>query len=197
MAKKRGKTSKQSPSSSSCKPVSPHHVKEAISLDLPFLDDNLTLEALDTLTSEQANLLLTNLDVIRQRLKGKQPQQEVESGESVSNHNTVNVENKELTSENKDLSDEKNRMTDLQLPKRNSAEVLNIVNKAKENDVDVIQPSQAEEKQDDIEGQQLQKSPDKAVTTAESEKKQWQLVTTRQRSRMQKPSASLGQPDHG
>ncbi|KAK7274156.1 hypothetical protein RIF29_15233 [Crotalaria pallida] len=80
--------------------------------------------------------------------------------------------------------------------KPSQAEVLNIVNKAKENDVDVIQPSQVEEKQDDVEGQQLQ-TPDKAVVTAESEKEQWQLVTTRQRSRMQKPSASLGQPDHG
>ncbi|KAK7273657.1 hypothetical protein RIF29_14715 [Crotalaria pallida] len=185
MAKKRGRPSKQTPSSFSRKPDTPHHVKEAISLYLPFLDDNLTLESLDNLTSEQANLLLTNLDVIRQRLKGKQAQHELESCESDSNHNTVNDENKDLTSENKDLTYEK--------IDRQTCRCLKgiLFNKAKENKVEEIQPPQSEEKKDDVEDQQVHKSPDKSVVVADSEKEQWQLVTTRQRSRIQKPSASL------
>ncbi|KAK7267888.1 hypothetical protein RIF29_20568 [Crotalaria pallida] len=76
MAKKRGRPSNQKPPSSSSTPknrVSSINVNDSIPLDLNLLDDrSLSLESLDALDSKQTECLLGKLDVIRQRIKGKQ-----------------------------------------------------------------------------------------------------------------------------
>ncbi|KAK7250919.1 hypothetical protein RIF29_33695 [Crotalaria pallida] len=77
MAKKRGRPSNQKPSSSSSSStpenrVSSIYVNDSIPLDLNLLDDrSLSLESLDALDSKQTECLLSKLDAIRQRIKGK------------------------------------------------------------------------------------------------------------------------------
>ncbi|KAK7273526.1 hypothetical protein RIF29_14581 [Crotalaria pallida] len=74
IAKKRGRPSKQTPSSSTPKRAPSVNVTDAISLDFSLLNDHiLNLEGLDDLDSKQANNLMKNLDAIKEKLKGKKP----------------------------------------------------------------------------------------------------------------------------
>ncbi|KAK7267087.1 hypothetical protein RIF29_19751 [Crotalaria pallida] len=72
MPKKRGRPPKSPSSSSKQTPPSlPKH--DSVSLDLSLLQDRLlNLEDLDDLSSKQAFELMKSLDVIKEKLKGKQ-----------------------------------------------------------------------------------------------------------------------------
>ncbi|KAK7280971.1 hypothetical protein RIF29_08579 [Crotalaria pallida] len=74
MAKKRGRPSKQTPSSSTPKQEPFVTASDAISINFSLLNDQiLNLEGLDSLDSKQVNNMLKNLDAIKEKLHGKHP----------------------------------------------------------------------------------------------------------------------------
>ncbi|KAK7274293.1 hypothetical protein RIF29_15376 [Crotalaria pallida] len=103
MAKKRGCPSKHTPSSPTPKHTPPVSVNYAISIDFSLLNDRiLNLEGLDDLDSKQASNLMKNLDVIKDKLKGKNPASPVDevvqetqldqgSNGEVSNHDNNDI----------------------------------------------------------------------------------------------------------
>ncbi|KAK7255331.1 hypothetical protein RIF29_28738 [Crotalaria pallida] len=105
MAKKRGRPSKQTPSSStSIQERSTVAQRDHISLDFSLLDDQiLNFKGLENLDSKQAKTLLSNVDALRDKIKGKShasPEIEVVNETQMENETTPNNNEKDQQIDN-------------------------------------------------------------------------------------------------
>ncbi|KAK7266980.1 hypothetical protein RIF29_19642 [Crotalaria pallida] len=183
MAKKRGRPSKQTPSSST-----PSHArtneshKVPISLDFSLLDDQiLNFKGLESLDGKQAETLLANIEALREKIKSKEP--------NSPEHEVV--KETQLVNESSPSNNDGTRTISRAEPEKEAVhENLAAAN------IQIVIAANGDSETNKGPAVNDANSNDKGNLKGDKDQEQWQMVLTRQKARGNRPK-NMAMPENG